>query len=129
MAVYTDWLVSSLSDPNGLSNYIEVTEIKDSTDGYVFNAIPAPAAVDLNSDGKISLYELATWSERKPGSTKPGDLETTGYPTSGVDPAIAANGGTLGLKFTFKLMENTPDTMQGASCSINVDVIASQNIR
>ena len=130
MAVYTDWDAGSLVDTYGLSNYIEVTQISDSTDGYSFNAIPAPANIDANSDGKISLAELATWSESAlKTSTKPGDIETTGpnpYPSG--DPAALPAGGTLGLRYTFKLMDETPNGYQGTSCTINVVFLASQTV-
>jgi predicted ribosomally synthesized peptide with SipW-like signal peptide len=123
MAVYTDWAAGSLNDPNGLSNWIQVTEIRDSTDNYASNAIPAPAAVDLNGDGKVSLAELASWSERNI-SADPGDMKTTGWPVTA--PALAANGGTLGIRYTFKLMDLTPNTMQDRTCYINVVLTASQ---
>jgi predicted ribosomally synthesized peptide with SipW-like signal peptide len=128
MAVYTDWDWSSVAGYTDLANWIQVTGIWDSTDGYSFNAIPPPPGVDITPfDGKISLYELASWSERN-STTWPGDIWTAGYPAAGTDPAIAANGGTLGIRFQFKLMEAAGNDLQGKSLAINVVFTATQNI-
>ena len=132
-AVYENW--TNLVDPNGLSNWIQVTEISDSIpwsggtnlpygDNYVGNWIIHP--IDLNDDGKLSLYELASWGDWKvtSGSPRPWDIRVTSSDVPTADPDALPAGGTLGLRFTFKLMDET--TMQGATCTIDLNVMASQ---
>ena len=128
-AVYEDW--TKLADSSGLSNWIQVTEISDSIPwgsggaygtNYVVNFIPT---CDLNLDGKLSLAELASWGDRKTvsGSPRPWDIRVTATDDPAAGTALPA-GGELGLRFTFKLMEGT--TMQGATCTIDLNVMASQ---
>lgn len=130
-AVYEDW--TNLAGDTGLSDYIEVTEISDSIPwggypaygtNYVVNFLPL---LDLNLDGKLSLFELKYWGEWKTTSStpRPWDIRTTYSDDPLVGNALPA-GGTLGLRFTFKLMEETE--MQGKTCTIDLNVMASQNI-
>jgi predicted ribosomally synthesized peptide with SipW-like signal peptide len=131
--VYEDW--TDGSDPDGLLNWIQVTEISDSIPwggygayetNYVVNFITP--AIDLNSDGKLSLYELASWGDRKTTSASPHpwDITTSAGEDPASPPATLPAGGTLGLRFTFKLMEETE--MQGKTCTIDLNVMASQNV-
>jgi predicted ribosomally synthesized peptide with SipW-like signal peptide len=133
--VYQDW--KNLYDPDGLSNWIQVTEISDSIPwnepplhpaygtNYVGNFITA--SVDLNGDGMLSLAELASWGDRKTtsGSPHPWDITTSAGVTPSSPPPALPAGDTLGLRFTFKLMVDTPNAMQGTSCSIDLNVMAS----
>jgi len=132
--VYQD--LTNLNDLDGLSNYIQVTEISDSIPwgvdpaygtNYVVNFIPR---CDLNGDGKLSLAELASWGDRKTtsGSPHPWDITTSAGETLTSPPPTLPAGGTLGLRFTFKLMEETPNEMQGKTCTIDLKVMASQNV-
>jgi predicted ribosomally synthesized peptide with SipW-like signal peptide len=132
-AVYEDW--TNLNDPDGLSNYINVTEISDSIPwggsgaygtNYVGNFI---AVADQNHDGNLSLAELASWGDWKTTSSSPHpwDIRVTYSDDPTVGNALPA-GQTLGLRFTFTLMDITPDTMQGKSCTIDLKVMASQNV-
>jgi len=134
-AVYENWDWSSVTGDGALANWIEVTEISDSipwgTDpaygtNYVVNFIPL---LDLNSDGKLSLYELAAWGDWKMTSStpRPWDIRVTASDDPTVGYALPA-GGTLGLRFEFTLMEETGNDMQNKSLSIDLNVMASQNV-
>lgn len=134
--VYEDW--TNLNDANGLSHWIQVTEISDSIpwvdgnntpygDNYVVNWITP--AIDTNGDGKLSLYEFQSWGDRKVVSStpKPWDGKITEFDDPALGHALPA-GGTLGLRFTFKLMDETPNAMQDRTCTIDLKVMASQNL-
>lgn len=133
-AVYENWDWSSVTGDTALANWIEVTEISDSIPwggypAYGCNYLPNFMSLDLNADGKLSLYELASWGDRKTASQtpRPWDIRVTESDDPTVGYALPA-GGTLGLRFTFKLMNETGNDMQGKSLTIDLTVMASQNV-
>jgi len=132
-AVYENW--TNLAGDTALSDWIQVTEISDSIPwgsdpaygtNYVGNFLPL---LDMSPfDGKLSLYELQSWGDRKTASStpKPWEIKVTATEDPAAPPDALPAGGTLGLRFTFKLMEGTGNDMQGKTCTIDLTVMASQ---
>ena len=137
LMVYADW--NNLQGNEGLANWIEVVEISDSYpwiggsnlpygDNYVVN-FQSPAASDANGDGHLTLAELIVWGTNKTtsGSPHPWDVSLSSVEIKG-PPAILPAGATLGIRFGFKLMAETPNEFQGATCTVDLAVMASQSV-
>lgn len=153
----TDWKKPTgtgmtLVDGKDLSDYIIVTELKETIPGFgEYNDLPNFASIDANSDGQISLKELSqcyisSLGEGAPfvaGSTRTdgtpmksddwgnGVGYTTdsviggGYAPPGVAIALPA-GGTGNMIMTFKLLETTPNGFQDKSLSMDITITAGQ---
>lgn len=127
-AVYANW--NNLVDPNGMSNFIEVTWLSDSTDIGTNNIGPFRARYDGlqgNNDGKLSLAELVhgVGSENTPVPNQArfyaDALETY------VTPVLPANGGTFEIKLGYKFMENAGNDLQGRTASFDLTLQAAQH--
>jgi predicted ribosomally synthesized peptide with SipW-like signal peptide len=134
--VYLNW--TNLQGYVALANQIEVLSIQDSVpctvpgcvggsygDNYVANFLPY---MDNNPhDGKLSLAELMAYGDYRDPAQRPWDSKLTSGPDPSTPPAVLPAGGTIGMRFTFKLMENTDDSFQGRSCSIDLTLMATQH--
>lgn len=127
MAIYAHW--HNLVDPNGMSNFIQVTWLSDSTDIGTNIIAPFVARYDGiqgNNDGKLSLAELVNGVGS--ASTPPPNqarfyadaLETY------VTPVLPANG-EFEIKLGYKFMDTAGDDLQGKSASFDLTLQAAQH--
>ena len=127
---YADFAKPDCGGGANLFNVIQVTAWKDSLDGFTADFVPAFTSVydqpTPSKDGKLSLWELINGDSYWAGSTSP--WEAVLYNTDPVTgPALLpAGGGSYGMRMTFKFMETAGDEYQGASCTFDLVLKATQ---
>jgi predicted ribosomally synthesized peptide with SipW-like signal peptide len=130
MAVYAYW--NNLIDPSGMSNYIQVTWLSDSTDITTNNIAAFVTYYDNplhggNNDGKLELSELV----HGVGSVKtPPPFQARFYADAletYVTPVLPANGGTFEIRMGYKFMETAGNDLQGKSASFDLTLQAAQH--
>lgn len=126
-AVYANW--NNLVDPNGMSNFIEVTWLSDSTDIGTNNIGPFVTAYDANADGKLSLAELVNGLAHYNSVNTPDPFQARFYQdaTESYEHPVLPAGGTFEIKLGYKFMETAGNDLQGRTASFDLTLQAAQH--
>jgi predicted ribosomally synthesized peptide with SipW-like signal peptide len=128
-AVYACW--SNLTDPNGLSNVIEVTWLSDSTWIGENSIGPFVAAYDANNDTKLSLAELVYGLSHFNSAKTPDPNQARFYADfdeNYTHPVLTANAGNVfEIKMTYQFMKTAGNEYQGRSASFDLTLAAWQH--